>query len=133
PHPPDTVFRRAAAGEFDAVVAMYHDQGHIPIKMIEFDSAVNLTLGLPILRTSPDHGTAFDIAGKGTVTGRSRVAGLAAWRAVGISGRRNSPAAAAHAGQQTDHRHSDAADRPGAALDPLHPAGTEQSLRSLAR
>ena len=76
PHPPDTVFRRAAAGEFDAVVAMYHDQGHIPIKMIEFDSAVNLTLGLPILRTSPDHGTAFDIAGKGTANPANLIAAI---------------------------------------------------------
>lgn len=76
PLPPDTVFRRAALGEFDAVVAMYHDQGHIPIKLIEFDSAVNVTLGLPILRTSPDHGTAFDIAGKGIANPANMVAAL---------------------------------------------------------
>ena len=62
PLPADTLFRRAAAGEFDAVVAMYHDQGHIAIKLIGFQSAVNVTLGLPIVRTSPSHGTAFDIA-----------------------------------------------------------------------
>lgn len=62
PHPADTLFRRAAAGEFDAVVAMYHDQGHIAFKLIGFQSAVNVTLGLPIIRTSPSHGTAFDIA-----------------------------------------------------------------------
>jgi 4-hydroxythreonine-4-phosphate dehydrogenase len=64
PLPADTLFRRAAAGEFDAVVAMYHDQGHIAFKLIGFQSAVNVTLGLPIVRTSPSHGTAFDIAGK---------------------------------------------------------------------
>lgn len=62
PLPADTLFRRAAAGEFDAVVAMYHDQGHIAFKLIGFQSAVNITLGLPIVRTSPSHGTAFDIA-----------------------------------------------------------------------
>jgi 4-hydroxythreonine-4-phosphate dehydrogenase len=76
PYPPDTVFRRAAAGEFDAVVAMYHDQGHIPIKMIEFDTAVNVTLGLPIIRTSPDHGTAFDIAGQGIANPANMIAAI---------------------------------------------------------
>ncbi len=64
PHPADTVFIGAAAGEHDIVVAMYHDQGLIPVKLLGWDSAVNVTLGLPIVRTSPDHGTAFDIAGK---------------------------------------------------------------------
>jgi 4-phospho-D-threonate 3-dehydrogenase / 4-phospho-D-erythronate 3-dehydrogenase len=59
------LFRRALAGEFDGVVAMYHDQGHIPIKLVARDAAVNITLGLPIVRTSPSHGTAFDIAGQG--------------------------------------------------------------------
>ncbi|MEO2035318.1 MAG: 4-hydroxythreonine-4-phosphate dehydrogenase PdxA, partial [Planctomycetaceae bacterium] len=62
PLPVDTLIRRAVAGEFDGVVAMYHDQGHIPIKLIGFDSAINITLGLPIVRTSPTHGTAFDRA-----------------------------------------------------------------------
>lgn len=67
PLPPDTVFYRAAAkGEFDIVVAMYHDQGHIPIKLLGFESAVNVTVGLPFIRTSVDHGTAFDLAGMGT-------------------------------------------------------------------
>ncbi len=66
PLPADTLFRRAAAGEFDAVVAMYHDQGHIAFKLIGFQTAVNVTLGLPIVRTSPSHGTAFDIAWKKT-------------------------------------------------------------------
>ncbi len=65
PLSPDTVFARAAAGDYDAVVAMYHDQGHIPVKLHGFDTGVNITLGLPFPRTSPDHGTAFDIAGKG--------------------------------------------------------------------
>ncbi len=64
PLPADTVFRRAATGEFDAVVAMYHDQGHIAFKLLNCQSAVNVTLGLPIVRTSPSHGTAFDIAWK---------------------------------------------------------------------
>jgi 4-hydroxythreonine-4-phosphate dehydrogenase len=62
PLPVDTLIRRAISGEFDGVVAMYHDQGHIPIKLIGFDTAVNVTLGLPIVRTSPTHGTAFDRA-----------------------------------------------------------------------
>ena len=64
PIPADTLFLRAAAGEFDGVVAMYHDQGMIPVKMLAFDKAVNVTIGIPIIRTSPCHGTAFDIAGK---------------------------------------------------------------------
>ncbi len=61
---PDAAFREAALGAYDGLVAMYHDQGLIPIKLLEFEDAVNVTLGLPIVRTSPDHGTAFDIAGK---------------------------------------------------------------------
>jgi 4-phospho-D-threonate 3-dehydrogenase / 4-phospho-D-erythronate 3-dehydrogenase len=64
PYPADTIFIRARDGEFDAVVAMYHDQGLIPVKLLGFDQAVNMTIGLPIIRTSPDHGTAFDIVGK---------------------------------------------------------------------
>jgi 4-hydroxythreonine-4-phosphate dehydrogenase len=63
PHSPDTIFVRALRGEFDLVVAMYHDQGHIPMKLIDFEGGVNVSLGLPIIRTSVDHGTAFDIAG----------------------------------------------------------------------
>lgn len=62
PLPVDTLIRRAVTGEFDGVVAMYHDQGHIPVKLLGFDSAINITLGLPIIRTSPTHGTAFDKA-----------------------------------------------------------------------
>jgi 4-hydroxythreonine-4-phosphate dehydrogenase len=65
PFPPDTIFHRAASGHFDAVIAMYHDQGLIPLKLLHFSDAVNITLGLPIIRTSVDHGTAYDIAGKG--------------------------------------------------------------------
>lgn len=68
PLPPDTVFMRALRGEFDVVVCMYHDQGHIPMKTIGFDDTVNVTVGLPIVRTSVDHGTAFDIAYKGVVS-----------------------------------------------------------------
>ncbi len=66
PYPADTLLKRAVAGEFDGVVAMYHDQGHIALKLIAFNRAVNVTLGLPMIRTSPSHGTAFDIAWQGT-------------------------------------------------------------------
>lgn len=65
PYPADTIYNAAVAGKHDLVVAMYHDQGLIPVKLLERDLAVNVTLGLPTVRTSPDHGTAFDIAGKG--------------------------------------------------------------------
>jgi 4-hydroxythreonine-4-phosphate dehydrogenase len=65
PYPADTLFYKAYKGEFDIVVCMYHDQGLIPLKMIAFDSGVNVTVGLPIIRTSPDHGTAYDIAWQG--------------------------------------------------------------------
>lgn len=65
PVAPDTVFLKASENKYDLVVAMYHDQGHIPMKLLAFDSGVNISLGLPIIRTSVDHGTAFDIAGKG--------------------------------------------------------------------
>jgi 4-phospho-D-threonate 3-dehydrogenase / 4-phospho-D-erythronate 3-dehydrogenase len=64
PFPADTIFNAAVKGEFDLVVAMYHDQGLIPLKLLARDSAVNVTVGLPVIRTSPDHGTAFDIAGR---------------------------------------------------------------------
>ena len=64
PFPADTLFVRAARGEFDIIIAAYHDQGLIPVKLLGFGSAVNVTLGLPIIRTSVDHGTAYDIAGK---------------------------------------------------------------------
>ncbi|MEZ4860248.1 MAG: 4-hydroxythreonine-4-phosphate dehydrogenase PdxA [Caldilineaceae bacterium] len=71
PQPPDTVFLRAVKGEFDIVVAMYHDQGHIPMKLLAFDSGVNVSIGLPIIRTSVDHGTAFNIAGTGKASEES--------------------------------------------------------------
>ena len=69
--PGDTVFGRAAGGDFDAVVALYHDQGLGPLKTLDFDNAVNVTLGLPHVRTSPDHGTGFDIAGRGVASSTS--------------------------------------------------------------
>jgi 4-hydroxythreonine-4-phosphate dehydrogenase len=73
PFPPDTVFLRGKRGEFDAVVAMYHDQGHIPVKILGFEEGVNVTIGLPIIRTSVDHGTAFDIAWRGVADPRSMI------------------------------------------------------------
>ena len=73
PFPGDTVFGRATRGEFDAVIACYHDQGLIPVKLLAFGRAVNVTLGLPIVRTSVDHGTAFDIAGKGVADPSSMI------------------------------------------------------------
>lgn len=76
PLPPDTVFLQASQGKYDCVVAMYHDQGHIPMKLLAFDSGVNVTLGLPVIRTSVDHGTAFDIAGKGIASDESMLAAL---------------------------------------------------------
>lgn len=76
PHAPDTVFHRAAAGEFDGVLCMYHDQGLIPLKLLAFDTGVNVTLGLPQPRTSPDHGTAFDLAGTGRASHQSLLAAI---------------------------------------------------------
>ena len=76
PYPPDTLFLRAYEGEFDAVVAMYHDQGLIPIKLVHFQDAVNVSLGLPIIRTSVDHGTAYDIAGTGAAHAGSLTAAV---------------------------------------------------------
>jgi 4-hydroxythreonine-4-phosphate dehydrogenase len=76
-YPPDTVFFRAAAGAFDAVVCMYHDQGLIPFKLLHFSDGVNVTLGLPVVRTSVDHGTAYDIAGKGVADAQSLAAAVA--------------------------------------------------------
>ena len=71
PHAGDTIFLQAARGAYDLVVAMYHDQGHIPMKLIDFEGTVNISIGIPIIRTSVDHGTAFDIAGKNKVDARS--------------------------------------------------------------
>jgi len=76
PYSPDTIFLRAYRGEFDAVIACYHDQATIPVKAISFGSSVNVTLGLPLIRTSVDHGTAFDIAGKGIADASSMVAAI---------------------------------------------------------
>jgi 4-hydroxythreonine-4-phosphate dehydrogenase len=76
PVSPDTVFHRAIEGEFDAVLCMYHDQGLIPLKLHAFHTGVNVTLGLPFPRTSPDHGTAFEIAGKGTARPESMIAAI---------------------------------------------------------
>lgn len=76
PHAPDTVFMRARQGEFDVVIAMYHDQGLIPVKLLGLDHGVNTTLGLPMIRTSPDHGTAFDIAGTGRASAASLLAAV---------------------------------------------------------
>jgi 4-hydroxythreonine-4-phosphate dehydrogenase len=76
PHSADTVFHRAVEGDFDAVLCMYHDQGLIPLKLHAFHAGVNLTLGLPFARTSPDHGTAFEIAGKGIARPDSMIAAI---------------------------------------------------------
>lgn len=94
PVAPDTVFHRAVAGEYDAVLGMYHDQALIPLKLLDFDRAVNVTLGLPMVRTSVDHGTAYDIAGQGVAAASSMIEAirLAArmvqdgWRARGDGG-----------------------------------------------
>jgi 4-hydroxythreonine-4-phosphate dehydrogenase len=72
----DTIFFRATRGDFDLVVAMYHDQGHGPVKVLGLDAGVNITLGLPVVRTSVDHGTAFDIAGTGQADERSLLEAL---------------------------------------------------------
>lgn len=87
PFPPDTVFLKALNGEVDAVVALYHDQGLIPVKLLAFDKAVNVTLGLPIIRTSPDHGTAFDITGKNRANPGSMKAAISL--AIDLANRRN--------------------------------------------
>ena len=91
PHVPDAVFRQAAGGAFDAVVALYHDQGLIPVKMLHFDDAVNVTLGLPFVRTSPDHGTAYDIAGTGQARPDSFLAALDLAFHMSTSGRSRQP------------------------------------------
>lgn len=99
PFPGDTIFIQAAAGNYDLVVAMYHDQGLIPVKLLGWDKAVNMTVGLPIIRTSPDHGTAFDIAGQNKASAGSMQAAIElavdlarqrAARAEGLDGARES-------------------------------------------
>jgi 4-hydroxythreonine-4-phosphate dehydrogenase len=89
PHSPDTVFNRAIEGEFDGVLCMYHDQGLIPLKLHAFHSGVNVTLGLPFSRTSPDHGTAFEIAGRGVARPDSMIAAMNL--AVELAGRNDEP------------------------------------------
>jgi 4-hydroxythreonine-4-phosphate dehydrogenase len=86
PLPADTLFFRAVRGDFDLVVAMYHDQGHCPVKVLGLDTGVNITVGLPVIRTSVDHGTAFDIAGTGRADERSLLEALR--QAAELSGRR---------------------------------------------
>jgi len=76
PLPPDTLFYKMVQGEYDVAVVMYHDQGLIPLKMLAFDRGVNITLGLPFVRTSPDHGTAYDIAGMGVADPHSMIAAI---------------------------------------------------------
>lgn len=76
PEAPDTVFLKGSQGKYDLVVAMYHDQGHIPLKLLDFKKGVNMTVGLPVIRTSVDHGTAFDIAGTGTADASSLLEAL---------------------------------------------------------
>ena len=76
PHPADTLFHTAARSRYDAALCMYHDQALIPIKALHFDDGVNMTLGLPIVRTSPDHGTAFAIAGTGQAHPGAMIAAL---------------------------------------------------------
>ena len=111
PLAPDTAFIRPAGKfGFDAAVAMYHDQGLIALKTLEFERAVNVTLGLPFVRTSPDHGTAYDIAGCGMANGASMLAAMEyAWRAVsgkrqGAAMSRRSDAAAAQGWTQRAER-----------------------------
>ena len=76
PHPADTLFAPRARAKYDVAIAMYHDQALIPLKALDFDQGVNVTLGLPIVRTSPDHGTAFDIAGKGIADPGAMIAAI---------------------------------------------------------
>jgi len=87
PWPPDTVFHRAYRGEFDVVVAMTHDHGLIPLKLVHFEDGVNVTMGLPIVRTSVDHGTAYDIAGKGKANPASLVAAIRMAAGMAAAGR----------------------------------------------
>ena len=87
--PGDTLFARMLRGEFDVIVALYHDQGLAPLKTVDFDESVNVTLGLPYVRTSPDHGTAFGIAGKGVASARSFTNAVeVAWRLINARERR---------------------------------------------
>ena len=86
PWPPDTMFTAAARARYDVAICMYHDQGLIPLKTLDMAQGVNVTLGLPIVRTSPDHGTAYDIAGRGLADPASLIAALRL--AAGLAARR---------------------------------------------
>jgi 4-hydroxythreonine-4-phosphate dehydrogenase len=121
PFPADTIFLRATRGEFDVVVACYHDQGLIPVKLVAFGRAVNVTLGLPIVRTSVDHGTAFDVAGQGRADARSMIAAVRlAARLAAAGGSRQAATAGATGLSGTSARNRSAsADASGAA--PLRP------------
>ncbi len=90
PHPNDTLFYHALNGAYDAVVAMYHDQGHIALKTVGFQRAVNVTLGLPIVRTSVAHGTAFDIAWKGRADASSLIAAVRVAARI-VAGKKSAP------------------------------------------
>ncbi|MDP8214874.1 MAG: 4-hydroxythreonine-4-phosphate dehydrogenase PdxA [Candidatus Euphemobacter frigidus] len=90
PIPPDTLFYKLARGRYDAAIVMYHDQGLIPIKMVAFDRGVNITLGLPFVRTSPDHGTAYDIAGRGIANPRSMIEAIKTACSLSLRGRSHS-------------------------------------------
>ena len=87
PHSADTLFHFAAKGVYDAVVCMYHDQGLIPLKLLHFEDGVNVTLGLPIVRTSVDHGTAYDLAGTGKASCESLIAALRMAERMALSSR----------------------------------------------
>lgn len=91
PHAADTIFVRAVRGAYDLVVAMYHDQGHIAMKLLDFENTVNVSVGLPIVRTSVDHGTAFDIAGKNQANPANMVAALRTGAMLAVSLRRKRP------------------------------------------
>ena len=93
PLPADTLFLRASRGEFDGVVALYHDQGHIPIKLLGMHRAVNITLGLPLVRTSVAHGTGFDIVGRGLADSSSMLSAIDTAEKLVASGRPNATAA----------------------------------------
>ena len=108
PHSGDTIFVRALRGEFDLIVAMYHDQGHIPMKLIDFEGGVNVSLGLPIIRTSVDHGTAFDIAGRNQADATNMKAAmrLAVRMAEGKLSLSSNSAGASHANSITNTAHT---------------------------
>ena len=120
PFPGDTIFIDAAAGKWDLVVALYHDQGLIPVKLLGFDRAVNVTIGLPIIRTSPDHGTAFDIATKNTASPNSMKAAIEL--AVKLAHAKFDQAAHGAHGKEYSAQKRDAKD---AALDPLNLEDTD--------